>query len=117
MPLAQIQAIPKTPGEIAGWSFAHAANHRDIIRRLIETGKSSANTLMTYYLDNFSPDAIATTSWLYQHAVTHQQMDLALGIQPYNLNTLDWQDPDSVANWFDEHSVEHQQASQILGLG
>ena len=114
MPLAQIQSIPKTPEEIDAWSFVHAANHTDILRRIFET---KGQNLTAYFLDNFDPKALDETNWLYRHATMHQQMDTALGIQPYNLNALDWQDPDSVASWFNSHASEHTRASELLGIG
>jgi hypothetical protein len=115
LPLAQIQAVPSTPDEIEAWSFVHAANHLDILRRIFET---KGQNLTSYFLDNFDPAALDRTNWLYLHGIMHQQMDSVLGIQPYNLiGSLDWQDPDSVAVWFNAHSAEHVQASTLLGIG
>lgn len=115
MPLAQIQAIPKTPDEIEAWSFVHSANHVDILRRIFET---QGKNLTSYFLDSFDPENLTGTNWLYLHGIMHQQMDAALGIQPYNLlGSLDWQDEDSVATWFNAHQTEHTQASSLLGIG
>lgn len=114
MPLAQIQTVPETRDEIAAWSFANAASHIDIIRRVQET---KGVNLTSYYLDNFDPETLDSTNWLYLHAVMHQQMDAVLKIQPFNLSSLDWQSPGSVASWFNQHVAEHQQASSLLGIG
>jgi hypothetical protein len=114
MPLAQIQAIPQTRDEIVAWSFANYASHADIIRRIQET---KGQNLTLYYIDDFDPETLAATNWLYLHAIMHQQMDQVLGIQPFNLVSLDWQDPTSVASWWNQHQSEHQQASMLLGIG
>lgn len=115
MPLAEIQNVPSTEAEIAAWSFANSANHVDVIRRIYET--QNGKQLTSYFIDNFDPKTLGSTGWLYLHAIMHQQMDAALNIQPADLSTLDWQDPDSVANWFNLHTNEHQQASSLLGIG
>jgi hypothetical protein len=114
MGIAEIQAPPTTPDEMLSWSFVHMAHHRDIVRRIQET--KSVN-LTEYPLDYFSPEGTRGTNWLYNHAVMHNQMDQVLGIQGFNLNSLDWQDPDSVATWFDQHAAEHQQAGELLSIG
>ena len=37
MPLAEISQVPVTTDDVKRWSFAHQANHLDIIRRIYET--------------------------------------------------------------------------------
>jgi hypothetical protein len=109
--LAIIQAIPRTREEIAAWSFSHAVHHVDLNRRIYEV---HGQNLTNYFLDNFDPDNPGM--WMYLHQSTHLQMDQVLGINPYDLNTLDWQNPDSVSTWFEQHYGEHQQAATILNV-
>lgn len=113
MSLAQIQSLPATPDEFIGWSFAHMAHHRDIIRVTFE---QQQKVLSEYYLDNFSQWTTENTNWLYFHQIMHQQMDDALGIKGFALNNLDWHDDSVVANWFSQNADEHYQAAQILGI-
>ena len=109
--VAAIKYVPQTPDEVATWSFNHAAAHADIIRVIFQ---NQGTNLTSYFLDDFDPRNLGM--WLYLHQATHNQMDQALGIAPYDLNTLDWQDPDSVASWFNGHAAEHQQAATLLNL-
>ena len=71
MPLAQIQAIPQTPDQIDAWSFVHAANHKDILRRIFETQGKNLNS---YFLDSFAPENLDDTNWLFWHSTMHLQM-------------------------------------------
>lgn len=110
MSLLTIFAPPKTRAEWADWAFAHAANHRDIIRVIFERFQVE---LQEPLLDPFNP----TAQWIYQHQVLHSAQDTVLGIPSQDLTTVDWRDEDSVADWIQTHFVEHQAASRILNLG
>ena len=121
MPLSEIVQMPVTADEVKRWSFAHMANHRDIIRRIYETTTPvpPATTpppisLNPYPLDPFDPDNL--DQWLYQHSVMHVEMDAVLGIAGYNLLDLDWRDPDQLREWISFNSDEHVQASRLLGI-
>ncbi len=111
MALAQLTEIPEKPGDLAHWSFAHMANHLDIVRRIKETKHIGFNT---FPLDPFDPSNI--DQWLYQHAVMHVQMDAVLGIAGYNLLELDWRDPAQLSEWIGFNADEHVIASGILGI-
>lgn len=113
MSLAQIQSLPQTSEEFAGWSFANMAHHRDIIRVVFNTQQKR---LDEYFIDDFNQQATNDTNWLYLHSIMHNQMNAALGVSGYDLTTLDWQDEENVANWFNQHADEHFQAAQILGV-
>lgn len=121
MALAQISEIPITPDDIKRWSFAHMANHRDIIRRIYETTTPvpPATTpppisLNAYPLDPININDLGT--WLYNHAIMHVQMDAVLAIAGYDLLDLDWRDPDQLIEWMNFNSDEHIQASRLLGI-
>ncbi len=121
MPLSEIVQMPVTADEVKRWSFAHMANHRDIIRRIYEitTPVPPATTpppisLNPYPLDPFNPDNL--DQWLYQHSVMHVEMDAVLGIAGYNLLDLDWRDPDQLREWISFNSDEHVIASRLLGI-
>lgn len=120
MALAQISEVPQTPADLQRWSFAHNANHLDIIRRIYETTQpvppstTPPINLQPYPLDPIIPENMA--NWLYWHSTMHAQMDLVLGIAGYDLLGLDWTDPDGVAEWISQNSDEHVQASKLLGI-
>jgi hypothetical protein len=115
MPLAQLIAIPRTPAELAQWSFANAASHRDIIRRVQET---KGIHLDEFIVDPFDPrDEDSLNSFLANNWAMHIQMDTALGIASNVLNSVDWRDEQALAEWMFEHYTEHQAASQLLGIG
>lgn len=48
MPLAEIVTIPDTSDDLRRWSFAHMANHRDIIRAVNTVPASGAAALATF---------------------------------------------------------------------
>jgi hypothetical protein len=121
MPLAQISQVPNSEDDLKRWSFAHMANHLDIIRRIYEktTPVPPATTpaptsLNPYPLDPIDIDNLGT--WLYNHAVMHVQMNATLGIAGYDLLELDWRDRDQLIEWMNFNSDEHVQASRILGI-
>jgi hypothetical protein len=121
MPLSEIVQTPLTPDEVKRWSFAHMANHRDIIRRIYETTTPvpPATTpppisLNPYPLDPIDPDNLGI--WLYNHSIMHVQMDVVLGIAGYDLLDLDWRDPDQLREWISFNSNEHVIASRLLGI-
>lgn len=121
MALDQISQVPDSPDDVKRWSFAHMANHLDIIRRIYEitTPVPPATTpppisLNPFPLDPFNPENLG--QWLYQHSVMHAQMDLVLGIAGYDLLELDWNDKDQLIEWINFNSDEHIQASRILRI-
>lgn len=121
MALDQISQIPVTQDDLKRWSFAHMANHLDIIRRIYEVTMPVPPatapppiSLNPFPLDPFDPRNLA--QWLYQHSVMHAQMDLVLGIDGYDLLELDWSDQDQLIEWINFNSDEHVQASRLLGI-
>lgn len=121
MPLDQISVVPVSADDVKRWSFAHMANHLDIIRRIYETTEPvpPATTPSPISLNPFPLDPIDIDNmgqWLYQHSVMHAQMDLVLGIAGYDLLELDWRDQDQLIEWMNFNSDEHVQASRILGI-
>ena len=121
MPLDEISTVPLTQDDVKRWSFAHMANHLDIIRRIYETTQPVAPattpppiSLNPYPLDPIDTENLGT--WLYNHSVMHAQMDLVLGIAGYDLLELDWNDKDQLIEWINFNSDEHIQASKQLGI-
>ena len=112
MALATLMDVPQTPEDFAVWSFAHAANHKDIIRVIFERNGPS---LSEFVLDPFNPVDMST--WLYQHQLMHAAQNAVLGIAGYNLTALDWEDENEVSTWFWNHGQEHYQAGALLNLG
>jgi len=121
MALSEIVQTPLTPDEVRRWSFAHMANHRDIVRRVYETSTPvppattpPPTSLTIFPLDPLDPDNL--DQWLYQHSIMHIQMDAVLGIDGYNLLDLDWRDPEQLREWISFNSDEHVIASRLLGI-
>ena len=111
MALAQLTEVPQNADDLSHWSFAHMANHLDIIRRIQEVYQL---TLNPWPLDPFDPENAG--DWMYQHQVMHAQMDLVLGIAGYDLLGVDWRDPAQLRQFIDFNADEHVQAGKILGL-
>lgn len=118
MALAQISATPSTQDELNSWSLSHADHHTNIILAINRRQTAASTTLTqftTYVLDPLDPENMST--WLYQHAVMHNQMNQALGIQGYDLNSLDWNDEGSVADWMAKNWDEHNRVGTFLNVG
>lgn len=113
--IAALYNVPSTQEEFDVWSFAHAAHHADIIRRLVQLGVAKGGTLDSYVLDPFNRKEPGV--WLYQHQVMHQQMDPLLGIEGYDLLDANFDDKENLAGWIWLNSDEHRQAANILGIG
>lgn len=114
MSLGALWNAPRTPQQLAEWSFANAAAHRDIVRVIFQT---TGQVLDSYVLDPFDPRDAGFDTWLYQHFVMHQQMDAILGIQGYDLTDVDTVDRHFTEIWIAAHAIEHMQAGQRLNLG
>ena len=113
MSLLEIQALPQTPQEWAGWSFAHEAHHRDVNRVIWQL---HGMTLPDFPLDPFRPEG-DTSVWLYHHAVSHNNINAVLKQQDQLLVAVDWQDDDSVQDWMAANFVDHLKWSQTFGVG
>lgn len=115
MALANLYNVPTTKEQLDNWSFAHMAHHRDIVRVIYQV---IALALPEYALDPVVPNEAGTESdWERLHQTMHTQMDVVLGIAPYNLLGLDWNDENKLSAWIQLNADEHRQAAQILGLG
>lgn len=110
--IAAIYNVPGRRDDLLSWSFAHAAHHHDIVRRIYEL---AGTRLDEFVLDPFNPDRPGV--WLYQHQQMHRQMDSILGISSYNLLEADFKDQNELAGWIWLNADEHYQAANILGLG
>lgn len=114
MALAVLYEMPESlrSPQMAVWSFAHQAHHRDIVRRVHETRNL---TLVEYALDPIVVDDL--DNWLRNHQLMHEQLDRALGIGDSDFTNLDWDNPASRASWITKHGNKHFRAGQILGIG
>lgn len=107
--LAAFMETPRTPEDVAAWSFGHQVAHVDI-QRVLFTQRNVQVPL--FALDPLRP----SMDWVYQNQEQHSGMAKALGYKGYDLTAIDWQDPESVVQWMALHFEEHQIAAQILGL-
>ena len=110
MSLAQLLELPRNEAEWAMWSFAHASFHHDVDQAVART---YSVTLPEYALDPFNPK---DTTWLYNHQINHNARNVVLGIQGYDLTSLDLSDEGSVLDWINLHASEEQYAAQVLNL-
>ncbi len=99
MSLAQIMELPRTEAEWAQWSFAHASFHNDVNQTIART---FSVTLPDYILDPFNP---TDGSWIENHQISHDARNKVLGIQGYDLTTLDLSDESSVIEWLNLHAA------------
>jgi hypothetical protein len=110
--VAALANIPESDQQRAVWSFQHAAHHADIIRVIYQITKIA---LPLYVLDPF--DINNNSVWNDQHQTMHNQMDQLLGISPFNLDDVDWNDKSTLGGWIFNNFSEHYQAANILEIG
>jgi len=110
--LADLYNVPSSDQERAQWSFAHAAHHRDINRRIYEL---IAVALTEYIIDPI--DENNPGDFEYLHQTMHSNQNSILGIQGQDLTGLDWKNPQLLAAWIWINASEHIQASNILEIG
>lgn len=115
MAVAALFNVPTSQDQLDNWAFAHMSHHRDIIRVIYErTGVA----LPEFALDPIAPGGGGTSfDWERLHQTMHAQMDTVLGIAPFNLLGVNWQDENKLAGWIQLNGSEHRQAGDLLGLG
>lgn len=112
MGLPLLFAAPTDADSWQSWGFNHAANHLDWIKAVQD---QKSQNLTEFLLNPLDPNNLGF--WLYQHQISHNQVNQALGTQGYNLLELDWQDEDQFAEWLNQNGEEHQRISAALGIG
>jgi hypothetical protein len=115
MAIAALYNIPGTQEEFLQWTFAHAAHHTDIVQA-IYTQQQIA--LPIFQLDPFDPrDPTGSETWAYLHQLMHQNQNAVLGINGFDLTSIDWHDQNQVAAWIQLNAAEHLEAANLLGVG
>lgn len=112
MAVAAVFNVPVDDVSLAQWSFAHMANHRDILLAIYNNFHIA---LPEYALDPFDPTD--ETNWEYLHQQMHDQMNAVCGVEGNNLLLVDWQDENARAGWIQLNATEHRQVSDFLSVG
>lgn len=71
-------------------------------------------------LDQFQLDPMDLNNlglWIFRHQLMHSEINAILGTQGYDLTSLDWTDPDQLAEWLRLNGDEHVRISAALGVG
>ena len=111
MSVADLLRTPKSPAEVADWTFQHDQDHK-LIREIVRQRFSI--DLPTYALDPFNPSDPGR--WLYDHQTAHTDFDAVLGIQSSDLNDVDFKSTVEADAWIWANYIEHQQAHAILEI-
>jgi hypothetical protein len=101
---------PKTPLDWQRWSFDNRTSHDAIRAGILAKGGPNLADLV---LDPI--DFADWRGWLLRHALTHEQMDAALGVQSTDLSVLDLNDAQAVESWIGTHQLEHYDAELLAG--
>jgi hypothetical protein len=113
MSLPYLYAQPEDQDDWLAWAFNHAANHYDWIPAI--GAQKNIFGLQQFVLSPIDPENMG--AWLYQHQISHDQANAALGTSGYNLIDLDWKDESQFAMWLRLNATEHQRISALLGIG
>lgn len=111
MAVADLVTVPSTPEELAQWSFAHMAHHRDVIAYIRRVNKV---LLPEYVLDPV--DTSPNSAWGDNHQVEHNNNDAILGVDGFDISDVDWKNPDQLASWVWLHYRLHYAEAEASGV-
>lgn len=113
MSLATLLNIPALDDSrsLGEFSFSNQDQHRQIADAVM---RSMGTQLNIYPLDPIPMYAIG--AWLGLHQRAHDDMASALGVQNFDLSSVDFKDEQQMAAWIRLHFNSHQQAATILGI-
>jgi hypothetical protein len=114
MAVADLFNVPNTPEEMAAWSWAHQAHHRDVIA----FAQSSKGVMLPEFaIDPFDISDQGTVA--YQHQLMHANNQSTFNITAggYDLLDVDWNDPESKSDWIMLNALTHFQESIATGIG
>lgn len=112
MPLLNLLSRPFSDHkETEIWTFSHMQDHLEIINAI---KKQKSVTLVPWLVWPFNPDD--ASSWLDRHQQLHDDMNNILKLDGINLQDLDFNKKDIVANWTDINYREHYNARIALKI-
>jgi hypothetical protein len=108
--IATLLSVPKTPGDWAIFSFAHAQVHQQIRAGLTAAGVATGD----YVLDPIPPGQVE--EWLIRVQQAHIEMNDALGLQSNSLEGVDFKDAAQTQAWIFLNWQEDNAALAALKL-
>jgi hypothetical protein len=111
MGVADLFNAPKTDREVAAWSFAHMAHHRDLNAQVF---KLHNILLPEYVLDPIVPASIQ--GFLNLHQIMHNNLDLILGVSGNDLSQVDWDNVSEREGWIYLNATLHVAEAQKAGI-
>lgn len=112
--LAALLNVPTTTPERDVWSFNHLDHHRLIVNEIFT---KFGVVLPVFILDPMpDPKDPAFGVWAYAHQTAHTDFETLLGISGNDLTTVDFDQPDQVADWIRLNFDAHNNAQLILGF-
>lgn len=111
MGLADLANVPADSDEMAAWSFAHAAQHRDQIAAVYRIYRIALPEYLITPVNLRDPGQFAQL-----HQAMHNAIDAVLGIDGYDLTNAAFQDPQELAAWIDLNFQSHYIENGILGI-
>ena len=103
--------VPRTPQEWSNFSFNNYLDHQ-----LIDAGLKTKKKVMitSQVIDPISWNDIA--NWLARHQILHNDEAGPLGLQVYDLQSVDLLNPQEAAAWIWLHWISHSSAHTNLGI-
>lgn len=109
--IAGLFNVPISDAELDTWASVHARHHVDINRLIYQITKLS---LPEFVLEPIDRDN--TNTWEEQHQIMHQNQNALLGIEGYDLSSVDFNDRDNLTAWIQLNAIEHREAEDLLRL-
>lgn len=107
--LVNLLNVPRSDPDWEVWAFSHKEHH-DQIRQAIQRTKNI--NLEQYQLNPI----VKEPEWLKRNAQSHDDMNLALGLQGSDIEELDFNDEKQLQSWIYAHYLEHQDAAKFLQI-
>lgn len=111
MGLADLANVPADADEMAAWSFAHMAQHRDQIAAIYRIYRIALPEYLITPVNLRDPGQFAQL-----HQAIHNNTDSVLGIDGYDLTNAAFQDPQEMAAWIDLNFQLHYIENEVLGI-
>ena len=111
MAIANLANVPGNPAEMAAWSFAHMAHHRDMI--------SAVRIKYAIELPEYALDLVNLNDpgpFEDNHQLMHNDLDAILGTYNYDLTSVDLTNVEQRASWVYLNFQSHQAEGAALGV-
>ena len=111
MSLATLFKVPASPADLSEFSIANAAEHNEVAAAALRQKRGSIISLPIEPINHAD-----LTGWAAMHSTMHINTNDVLGTGSNDLEEIDFEDEEKLANWIWLHREEHRLWRQVLGI-